>query len=324
MRASLGDTRISVLTPSRQRGIFLANVWRSLASQIVPPFEWIVGIDGDSDDSFVILCDLAKQSPFPIKVVLVDLHVGKSVIDNYIIGEASGDWLLWCDSDDALHPACIKSIIEGLGRLAEEEVESLYCIQANFSALQRDAELSEDFALDTIENLQVAGVIQQDAMMCVRATIMKAERFPEIDLYCPEGVVWQRHKHDMCLFLYSSLLIRRYLVDGITRSKVIRYPNSKLLVFSDLFRAKGETSRLRIVFYYGIQALRFGLHADVGMNSFVSLFLSSVSAHRALLSLAFPIALMLFIYDTIAMRIEKTHRVFNRNYARHTYKIYCL
>ena len=124
--------------------MLLPYVWMSLCSQRFKDFEWLVGIDGENDDSLPILNMLASQSSFPIKVISTDIHVGKSVIDNLLIESSRGDWVLWCDSDDFLLEDALFILQIALCNY-NASVPNFYCVLGALSETLMPHSLCDEF-----------------------------------------------------------------------------------------------------------------------------------------------------------------------------------
>lgn len=52
-----------------------------------------------------------NQYKYPIKLISSAWRVGKSVLNNLMIKEASGQFICWCDSDDTLDPKILDKAI---------------------------------------------------------------------------------------------------------------------------------------------------------------------------------------------------------------------
>ena len=94
---------ISVVLATYNGGAFLRGQLQSLADQVRPPDELVVGDDGSTDDTLDILNAFADQVTFPVKVTS---HGGLGAHDNFLstCDEAAGDLLAFCDQDDVWLP----------------------------------------------------------------------------------------------------------------------------------------------------------------------------------------------------------------------------
>ena len=110
---------VSVLTPTWNRANYLERVWKGLCSQSYTAIEWIVADDCSVDDTRKRIHELAKASPFPIKLISANVHIGKAYMDNRAVEIAKGEFILWCDSDDYLLPNAIQRLVEAWESIPE-------------------------------------------------------------------------------------------------------------------------------------------------------------------------------------------------------------
>jgi glycosyltransferase involved in cell wall biosynthesis len=312
--------KFSILTPSYKRGTLLPYVWLSLINQSYCDFEWLVGIDGVNDDSLEIIEGLASFCDFSIRVIASDLHVGKSVIDNRLISESKGEWILWCDSDDYLSPCCLETLSKSLNNVGEKD---WYCIIAsiskNMETLNKERPDSIPLRVGTVRSL-AASCFESDGLMCVNANILKSERFPEVDFYCPEGILWNRHLDDKAIFVDLALMVRYFLSDGISSMRKIHYPRGKFHVWA--FEMSQAVNRKDINVWSFVlcasQTARFGYHS-VSIKELLSSYSYRFSWFNSIGYVGLIIGFSVYILDKLFRRIEYTHVEFDNNITR--YKI---
>lgn len=92
------DPRISILIPTYNRADFLQAAVSSALAQNVPADEIIVVDDGSTDDTARVMQSFIRQG---VRFVPKE-HSGAPATRNRAIEEATGDFLLWLDSDDVL------------------------------------------------------------------------------------------------------------------------------------------------------------------------------------------------------------------------------
>jgi len=104
--------KFSVVIPSYNSGNYIEDTIQSLAGQTYIDFEVIIVDDNSSDDSFL----LAKRliSRFGINGSVIKKPKGSakgvSAARNFGVDQASGDWILFLDSDDLFHSRKIEFI----------------------------------------------------------------------------------------------------------------------------------------------------------------------------------------------------------------------
>lgn len=313
--------KFSILTPAYNRGTLLPYVWLSLVTQSTQDFEWLVGIDGTTDDSLEVVSLLAERCDFPIRVICADLHVGKSVIDNRLISESRGEWILWCDSDDYLSPFCLAALSKAIDTQASEQV---YCLLAQIShdLAGLTKSLPDGISFRTGKLSQLTDYyLGSDGLMCVDANILRSERFPEVDFYCPEGILWKKHGTDNAVLIEMNLMVRKFLPDGISRTRKILYPRAKLLVWSSALEQAilgGKSEVFSFVFCCG-QAVRFGLHTGRCSKLFTLFRSRRMSLLHLLGFFGLTVGTCAYLLDKVARRVIRTDIEFEKNIKNYSF-----
>ena len=70
--------------------------------------------DGSSDETASVVGELADRSDFPVLLIQSNVHIGKARMDNEAVARASGEFILWNDSDNYLLPNAIERLVAGL------------------------------------------------------------------------------------------------------------------------------------------------------------------------------------------------------------------
>lgn len=93
--------KISVLTPTYNRGELLENLYKSLIqnSNYGIDVEWLIMDDGSNDNTRKIVEKLKKENKIEIKYYYQE-NQGKMISINKLVEQASGDLIVDCDSDD--------------------------------------------------------------------------------------------------------------------------------------------------------------------------------------------------------------------------------
>ena len=102
LKINLMSNRISIVTSVFNRANYIKRLYKSLCDQEFKDFEWIIGNDGSNDNIEEVIKGIIEDASFKIKFISGSIRCGKSKIDNKMISEASGDFIIFCDSDDWL------------------------------------------------------------------------------------------------------------------------------------------------------------------------------------------------------------------------------
>lgn len=100
--------KISVITPSFNQAQFLEQTIQSVVNQNYPNFEYIVQDGGSSDGSV----DIIKKYADRIDFWESGPDGGQSAAINKGFERATGDFIMWINSDDMLAPGCLSALAE--------------------------------------------------------------------------------------------------------------------------------------------------------------------------------------------------------------------
>ena len=101
--------RFSVVIPTHNRARLLERALRSVSSQTFTEFEAIVVDDGSTDATQQTL---ASRRSFPFRYVTHERAMGVAAARNRGVVEAAGEFVVFLDDDDELHPNALRKIHE--------------------------------------------------------------------------------------------------------------------------------------------------------------------------------------------------------------------
>ena len=93
--------KFTVFTPTYNRGYVLRRAFESLQRQTFKDFEWVVVDDGSTDNTRVLVADLAQKALFPVRY-FYQTHGHKKKAINYGVREARGELFVFLDSNNEL------------------------------------------------------------------------------------------------------------------------------------------------------------------------------------------------------------------------------
>lgn len=122
--------KISVIIPVYNTGKYLPAAVEAVFRQQNADWELILADDGSSDDSLAVCRECAAKRPDRVKVLPLP-HNGVSVARNAALDAATGDWVLFSDSDDFITDDCCEFL---LGQARREQVDiscgALVCVKS--------------------------------------------------------------------------------------------------------------------------------------------------------------------------------------------------
>lgn len=110
MTHSMNPT-ISVIIPCYNRAALVREAIDSALRQTYPPLEIIVVDDASTDDSAAV----AESFGPPVRVIRQQCNQQKCAARNRGIAEARGNYFVFLDSDDLLHPEAFRWMLEACG-----------------------------------------------------------------------------------------------------------------------------------------------------------------------------------------------------------------
>lgn len=109
--------RVSVVIPTLDRKEFLEQAVETVRLQTHEPLECIVVDDGSTDGTREFLESLSHEE---LRTVYHDENRGQSVARNAGIDAATGEYVLFLDSDDILYPFAAEKLLESLDDQPED------------------------------------------------------------------------------------------------------------------------------------------------------------------------------------------------------------
>ncbi|MBI2839368.1 MAG: glycosyltransferase [Acidobacteria bacterium] len=113
--------RVSVVIPTFNRPVLLAEAVRSVLAQTVPVYE-IVVVDDDSERSHYAAIDRLRRLDPRVKIHRLPRQRGAGAARNHGIEASGGDFVIFLDDDDLLDPRMVESSLRSFGRYPECDV----------------------------------------------------------------------------------------------------------------------------------------------------------------------------------------------------------
>lgn len=126
---------VSVVITSKDRPFYLAQAVKSVLDQTHPIYEIIIADDGSRKELLGQIDDAKKLSPI-IKVFYLPENRGPSFARNFALDKAVGEFIIFLDDDDLIHPRMIESSLP----LFDGEVDIVSSLFAYFFTLDENLE----------------------------------------------------------------------------------------------------------------------------------------------------------------------------------------
>lgn len=215
--------KITVFTPTYNRGYIIENLYRSLQKQSFTDFEWLVIDDGSSDNTEELFKKWTKEvNDFEIRYYKKD-NGGKHRAINYGVSKAQGEWIFIVDSDDSITFNAMEQIYKWINSINAENIVSVSGLRGKNSEIPMGDTLGfgNRYYID-INNLERDKLnLNYDMAEVYRLDILEQYPFPEYDgeKFITESVVWDKIAYDgyKIRFFNEIIYICDYLDDGLTK-----------------------------------------------------------------------------------------------------------
>lgn len=304
----MNSIKVSIITSTMNRAVYLRRVYKSLQLQTIKNFEWIIGNDGSSDETLKTVKELSIGSSFPITILSASERIGKSKIDNHAINEARGEYIMLCDSDDWLESSAIEKMLNAAESHHHKEESFLGAIglsQDNLGECLSKFPAGIESSLP-LNDLFYTHLFQEDCAILFKRNVLANNPFPEVDFYIPEGCLWSKIGDMNVKLCHDIILNKEYnSKHAISYTNKFTYSKGKAVSISQIYnnlarKHKKEFNLILDIFTY----LRFSIHGDISLKKMFQLF---PGAYWPLISVILPIAYIFSIRDRVRKMVDKTH-----------------
>lgn len=309
--------KFSILTPTFNRQSFLVNLIESINNQTFRHFEWIVANDGSTDNTDAYLTEQINDLSFPVKYIASNKRIGKSMIDNILLDNAEGDYILWCDSDDFLNEdtlELINSFIELNSYLTPEPI-GIIGQNLNTKGVSQTFDIRKPLPDDGIyvwDNLKE--FVIGDGTICVKSEIYKKNRFPEVDFLAHEGILLEKifKKHNFYLTTRVLKIMDRTAENSVTHGKKIEYARGSAYAIRKTISINNFIELpLKQKIFCVLNYFRYSLHGDVQMIQILEKW--EVLRRLPIFILIMPFSILVCLRDRLFNKVVKTHIEFEKN-----------
>jgi len=231
--------KITVFTPTFNRGHLLQNVFNSLCKQTFSDFEWIIVDDGSTDNTEEVIQSFIDTKKLNIRY-FYQQNAGKHVAINKGVNNALGKLFFILDSDDEL-PECALDIVDFyISKCIKLPLLGGVSGRRNYADGTIVGNNKFDEIITNTLNIRFKYGVTGDLVEIYKTEVLKKYPFPEIEneKFCPEDLIWNRiaREYDL-LFFNKGIYTTQYLPDGLT-SKIVQIrmksPIASMLTYSEL------------------------------------------------------------------------------------------
>lgn len=247
---------ITVFTPTYNRLNTLPRLYKSLLSQNVSDFEWLIIDDGSTDDT-TTLVNSFKSEKFAIRYYKQE-NAGKHIAINTGANLAKGEIFLILDSDDMLTNDAVQTI---LNKFEEVRNDNLICRISFLSADFKKRIFLKGPHFDKLRmsyfEFRIIKGYDGDICDVIKTDILKAHPFPVFpnEKFCRESLLFNRLSiHYKAIFIYKIITLGDYLDDGLSVNsweRIKKSPRYGMVLYRELLQfAKDKEKRMEFAKNY--------------------------------------------------------------------------
>ncbi len=224
--------KITVFTPTYNRGYIISKLYESLRKQSFQDFEWLIIDDGSSDNTEQLVENFLSNNNFFSIVYLKVTNGGKHRAINRAVQMARGELFYIVDSDDFLPDNALELVVK-----VEESIpvsqKKQYAGVCGIKAYPSNVYVGNTFSgkyLDITMLEREKYDITGDKAEVFYTKILKKFPFPEFqnEKFLTECVVWDKIAYHGYLLRFFNEIVYYcdYLEDGLTKHYDELYSNN--------------------------------------------------------------------------------------------------
>lgn len=213
--------KITVFTPTYNRGYIIENLYRSLKEQTFKDFEWLIVDDGSNDDTKNLINKFIDEGVLNINYI-VQKNGGKHSAMNTGAENAKGELFFTVDSDDRLVEDALETVSKIWNGIDDKKnISGIMglCIHQNGNII--GTTIPEDKKVSRMIDLYLKYGVKGDKSVIITTEIMKKFKFPvkEDVKFLPENLILHKiSKNYNIVTVNKPMIVREYLEDGLTKN----------------------------------------------------------------------------------------------------------
>lgn len=212
--------KLSICTPTYNRGYILPELYNSLKLQSNYSFEWLIIDDGSSDNTEELVSSWIGNNDFSIRYYK-KANGGKCSAINYGLDLAQGELFLVIDSDDTVTADAVEKIVALEKTIVNKNEFCGVSFNLGLSASQTPNKLFTETYKDATL-LERYSEFDGERAFAFYTEVHKKYKYPVFDneKFMTEAVVWNRIANDgyKMRFANDIICIYEYRDDGLTKA----------------------------------------------------------------------------------------------------------
>ncbi|MCR5492934.1 MAG: glycosyltransferase family 2 protein [Streptococcus sp.] len=213
--------KLTILTPTYNRGYILDRLYESLLNQTDNDFEWLIVDDGSTDDTLNIVESFKKENKLKIRYIRQE-NGGKHRALNVGICTIESDLTFIVDSDDYLLPEAVHEIFRTHQDFAYDENICGYSFLRCYPNLDINGSKfkSSPYISDYV-SCRINEGVDGDKAEVYKTSVLKKYPFLEVqgENFLFEDYVWiQMASSYKTVHINIPIYVGDYLEDGLTKN----------------------------------------------------------------------------------------------------------
>lgn len=208
--------KLTIFTPTFNRGNLLYRIYDSLKTQAIYNFEWLIIDDGSTDNTEEIVQKFLLNKTFPVRYYKKE-NGGKHTAHNFAVSVAKGEYFMCLDSDDRLSENAMTDLMDCIELCDKNEGIIAYKVDEEGNLLS-DIYPKDLIKTNTIE-LTLRFHCSGEFTLLYPTDVLKENTFPVFqgERFISENVIYDVLS-DICnmRLLNSAITLCEYQDDGYT------------------------------------------------------------------------------------------------------------
>ena len=238
--------RFSIIVPVYNKENYISRCLNSVVNQTYKDFECILVNDGSTDKSADICVDYSEKYPF--FRVLNKTNGGLSDARNFGIDAAQGEYLLFLDSDDLIHPQTLEICDKIIAKKSSDIIAfGIKAVTASLSfekQLEHIDEINENQDIDLVENLFYRDIGWSVCNKAYKKDVFENVRFPKGRLFEDQFVLLKLLKGRNITVISNDLYFYyQDTADSLSKRKVYDETYDYILASLEVLKDVGDSER---------------------------------------------------------------------------------
>lgn len=196
--------RVSIITPSFNRGFIVDETAQSIFAQTYENWEWVIVDDGSTDNSWELLESYTRQDD-RVKIFKRDREPkGACTCRNIAVERCTGEYVMFLDTDDLLAPFCLEQRVA----VAQKHSDCDFVIFPMLIFKKEKHDLSTLWNIDS-EKDDLMRLLTGDPVCQGTGTLWKKESFVQVGMWHEELKLWQDIELHIRSLLYPVKYVKR-------------------------------------------------------------------------------------------------------------------